>query len=120
MVKKVLTILIQKKSLSLNIHFLFIVYGTVSLIDYCWLGYRLPQGTDMEQGGGAGGGAVGGEDEGPRDDWWVRQAERRDESLGVTGLENVEERINRQGAGEGLDIFQFINDLKDKQENIAF
>ena len=50
----------------------------------------------------------------------MRQAERRDESLGVTGLENVEERINRQGAGEGLDIFQFINDLKDKQENIAF
>ena len=44
----------------------------------------------------------------------------RDESLGVSGLENVEKRINRQGDGEGLDIFQFINDLKDKQENIAF
>ena len=44
----------------------------------------------------------------------------RDESLGVSGLENVEERINRQGDGEGLDIFQFINNLKERQENIAF
>ena len=48
------------------------------------------------------------------------ERERRDESLGVTGLENVQERINRQGDGEGLDIFQFINDLKDRTENIAF
>ena len=48
------------------------------------------------------------------------RGEMRDESLGVSGLENVEERINRQGDGEGLDIFQFINNLKDRQENIAF
>ena len=41
--------------------------------------------------------------------------------LCVAGLENVEERINRQGNnGERLDIFQFINDINDKQENIAF
>ena len=42
-------------------------------------------------------------------------------TLCVAGLENVEERINRQGNnGERLDIFQFINDINDKQENIAF
>ena len=38
----------------------------------------------------------------------------------VAGLENIEERINRQEKEERLDIFQFINDLKDNQENIAF
>ena len=38
----------------------------------------------------------------------------------VAGLEKVEEKINKQGNGERLDIFQFINDLNDKQENIAF
>ena len=38
----------------------------------------------------------------------------------VAGLENVEERINRQGSGERLDIFKLINDWNDKHENIAF